>query len=49
MVVWWIWIVGGPDGGPNDHRFDKAQPRLAGRRVVSLVVLGFGDDGVACR
>ena len=24
MVVWWIWIVGGPDGDPNDHRFDEA-------------------------
>ena len=37
MVVWWIWIVGGPDSGPNDHRFNEAQPRLVGRRVAGSV------------
>ncbi len=47
MVVLWIWIVGGPDSGPNDHRFNEAQPRLVGRRVAGLVVSGFGDDGLA--
>ena len=47
MSVWRIRIVGGPDGGPNDHRFDEAEPRLVGRRIASLVVSGFGDDGFA--
>ena len=49
MVVRRIRIVGGPDGGSNDHRFDKAQPRFVERRITSLVVSGSSDDGVACR
>ena len=44
MVVRRIRIVGGPDGDSNDHGFDEAHPRLAGRWIANSVLSKFGDD-----